>query len=343
MSRPPLRVGVVGLGVGRRHLEAVAGHPDCEVVVAADGSAEARGALRHEHAGTALVESWPELLAHDVDCVVIASYDHDHAGQVVEAVTAGVHVFCEKPLCRTDAELDAVREAAASRPEVVVASNLVLRAAPLWRRLRREIADGALGEVYSIDADYLYGRLHKITDGWRGEIADYSVMLGGGIHMLDLAIGLLGERPVSVAATGNGIATADTAFGGHDFSAAAFAFPSGAVGRVTANFGCVHRHQHAVRIFGTDATVIVDDLGARMYVERDPGGPPRWLSEDALPRHKAVLVPQFVDAVLGRDHNLPGLDRELAVIGACLAADRSAATGETAAIAQEPAGRFDQM
>ncbi|MGI9539528.1 MAG: Gfo/Idh/MocA family protein, partial [Miltoncostaeaceae bacterium] len=286
---------------------------------------------------------WSELLGEGLDAVVIASFDDDHAEQIVEAVEAGIHVFCEKPLCRTEGEVRAVREAVAAHPDVVVTSNLVLRAAPLWRRLRDDIAAGRLGSVYSLDADYLYGRLHKITDGWRGEVAGYSVMLGGGVHMVDLAIGLLGEGPAEVVATGNGIATAGSGFGEDDFSAATFRFPSGTVGRVTANFGCVHRHQHVVRVFGTEATVIVDDLGARRYVERDPGGEPEWLAEDALPAHKGALVPEFIAAIMGRKHALPGLDHELAVVEACLAADRASASGQTAVISQATARGIDEM
>lgn len=343
MSHDPLRVGVVGLGVGRRHLDALANHPDCEVVAAADRRADARSVAADAHPGLATVPNWSELLEHGLDAVTIASFDDDHAEQVVEAVEAGVHVFCEKPLCRTEAEVAAVREAVAARPDVVVASNLVLRSAPLWRRIREDIVAGRLGTVYSLDADYLYGRLHKITDGWRGEVAGYSVMLGGGIHMVDLAIRLLGERPAGVAASGSRIATVATGFGEDDFSAATFRFPSGAIGRVTANFACVHRHQHAVRVFGTEATVIVDDLGARRYSERDPGGEPEWLSEDPLPSHKGALVPEFVDAIRGRTHDLPGLDHELAVVEACLAADRAADGEETAVVPQEPAGGIDQM
>ena len=42
-------------------------------------------------------------------------------------------------------------------------------------------------------------------------------------------------------------------------------FPSGVIGGMTANFACVHRHQHVIRVFGTAATVISDDRGVRMH------------------------------------------------------------------------------
>ena len=51
----------------------------------------------------------------------------------------------------------------------MLACNLVLRAAPLYvGGSKRPSARGELGEIYAMDGDYLYGRLPKITDGWRG-------------------------------------------------------------------------------------------------------------------------------------------------------------------------------
>ena len=157
----------------------------------------------------------------------------------------------------------------------MLASNLVLRAAPLYRFAREQASAGSLGKLYAFDGDYLYGRLHKVTDGWRGKVDNYSVMLGGGVHLVDLMLWIAGELPSRVVATGNRISTANTAFRYEDFVAATFEFPSGLVGRITANFGSVHAHQHVVRLFGTEATLIYDDAGARLHRSRDSAAPPR--------------------------------------------------------------------
>ena len=45
---------------------------------------------------------------------------------------------------------------------------------------------GDYGRAYYVEADYNYGRLWKLTDGWRGEIPFYSVVYGGAVHMIDL-------------------------------------------------------------------------------------------------------------------------------------------------------------
>src|SRR5262249_60336434 len=131
--------------------------------------------------------------------------------------------------------------------------------------------------------DYRYGRVHKITEGWRRDVEDYSVLLGGGVHLVDLMLWLTGERPARVTAAGNRIATEGTAFRYLDFAAATYEFRSGLVGRITANFGCVHRHQHVVRLFGTLATALVDDEGPRLHTSRDPSVPARRLDLAPVP------------------------------------------------------------
>ena len=162
-----------------------------------------------------------------VDIVSIASFDHMHAGQVLQCLEAGKHVFVEKPLCRTLDELSAIINAWQAAGQPHLASNLVLRDADLYRWLAAEIAAGNLGRIYAIDGDYLYGRLEKITEGWRKDVPDYSVIEGGGIHLIDLMLMLSAERPTSVSCIGNRIASDGTGFNYDDFIAATYTFPSG--------------------------------------------------------------------------------------------------------------------
>jgi predicted dehydrogenase len=318
-----LAAAVIGLGVGEQHARALAAHPRARVAWLLDLDRGRAEALARALGQGAVATDYASVLADPaVDAVMLASYDDDHAAQVVAALRAGKHVFCEKPLCRTPAELAAI---ATARGDRHLGCNLVLRAAPLFRWLRDAIRGGELGEIYALDGDYLYGRLHKITDGWRGSVDDYSVMQGGAVHLVDLMIWLLGERPTSVTAVGNRIVTRDTAFRYPDFVAATYELPSGAIGRITANFGCVHKHQHVLRVFGTKATFIADDTGARLHVARDPGAPPRALELAPVATSKGDLVPGFVDGVLDRVDGGPAARHELDVMTACMFADRALA------------------
>ena len=329
-----LRVGVIGLGVGRQHVAGYSLHPACRVVAVADLDADKLANIRREHPDIATTTSAMEVLCdRSIDVVSIASFDADHFDQVMTAMTNSKHVFVEKPLCQTKAQLKAIRTAWAERPTPVhMASNLVLRAAPAYRWLRDEVRSGRFGRLFAIDGDYLYGRINKITDGWRARTAGYSVMAAGGIHLLDLLLWITGERPTHVTAVGNRICTAGTAFSENDYIAATFCFPSGLIGRVSANFGCVHGHQHVLRIFGTDATFIHDDRGPRIQRHRDPAPAAEPLSLASLPAVKHALIGNFIDEIVAGHDTSAVTYNDFNVMAACLAADEAAQTGKNVEI-----------
>ena len=318
-----LGVAVVGLGVGEAHARAYLAS-GCDLRVLYDPDTERAQGLAAELGAGRVTQAYEDLLADpEVELVSLASPDDAHFGQALAALRAGKHVFVEKPLCRSLDELVALREARLARPTLHLGSNLVLRGAPLYRWLHEQVAGGTLGSVYAFDGDYLYGRLHKITDGWRANVEGYSVMLGGGIHLVDLMLRVTGQRPGSVTAVGNRISTEGTAFEYADFVAATYEFESGLVGRITANFGCVKPHQHVVRVFGTDATVTYDDQGPRLYESRDPSLAPARLDLAALPPDKGAIIPGFVQAILEGADPTPEAEQEFALIAACAAADRA--------------------
>jgi predicted dehydrogenase len=322
-----LGVGVVGLGVGEAHARTYAALDGCELRWLYDQNHDRAASLAAALGAPRVAADYAAMLADDkVDVISIASYDDAHFGQVVQALRAGKHVFVEKPLSRTLDELRVVKETW-QRSRRHLASNLILRAAPLYQWLRSAIADNQLGEVYSFDGDYLYGRLQKIAEGWRRDVPDYSVMEGGGVHLMDLLMWLTGQRPHRVVAAGNRIATRHTGFNYLDYVAATFEFPSGMIGRITANFGCVHRHQHVVRVFGTKQTFIHDDAGARLWESRDPEVAPSSITLPSLARTKGDLIPDFIGAIRAGQDLSTNTERDFSVLSACIAADRAAATG----------------
>lgn len=301
MALGRFRVGVIGLGVGEQHLAAFVNERDCEVAAICDLSSDVLGRVAKQYRGVAATQRPDEILSNpDIDIVSIASYDDCHFEQVMMALEGGKHVFVEKPLCMTLDELRAIkRQWAGAGGRLKLASNLVLRAAPAYRWLREQVAGGVMGEVYAFDGDYLYGRLDKITRGWRKNVEGYSVMMGGGIHLIDLMLWITAQRPSNVTATGSRICTRGSEFHQDDFLSALLEFPSGLVARITANFGCVHRHQHVVRLFGTEGTFIHDDAGPRWHRSRDPELPPDAVSLSPLPASKGALIADFVGTVRG--------------------------------------------
>lgn len=318
-------VAVVGLGVGEQHVHAYLATGRCELRWLYDLELDKAQSVAEKLGAGKVARSFEEILEDkNVHAVSIASYDDAHYAQVLAALNAGKHVFVEKPLSRTSDELRTIKQAWAKHEgQVKLASNLVLRAAPIYLWLQQEIKRGSFGEIYAFNGDYLYGRLNKITVGWRKAVKDYSVMLGGGIHLVDLMVWLTGQRPISVWAAGNRICTQGSEFNYHDYVVATMQYSSGLISHVTANFGCVHRHQHVMRLFGTKETFIYDDAGPRRHATRDPLVAASTLALATLPKSKGELISPFISAILD-DENLNAQTQEIFdVISICNAADQA--------------------
>ena len=148
----------------------------------------------------------------DIGVISIASYDNFHCDQIVLALEHSKHVFVEKPLCLMQEELDDIIGQLRCNPDLKLSSNLILRKTPRFIELRERLQCGALGVPYYWEGDYDYGRLHKITEGWRSQIPYYSVVHGGAIHLLDLIWWLSGKKVLRVHSIGNNLATANTEY-----------------------------------------------------------------------------------------------------------------------------------
>jgi len=317
-----LTIGVIGLGVGEQHARTYHRLPGCRLKWFFDLKPEKARQIRDDLGVGDVAEDCDSLLRDpDVDIVSIASFDNYHFKEMKTALDNGKNVFIEKPMCRTLDEARALKAAWKRADRPVVDSNLVLRSAPVYRWLKERVEAGDLGRIYSFDGDYLYGRMHKITEGWRKDVQDYSVMSGGGIHLIDLMVWLTGQKPFDVSSVGNNICTRDTPFHHDDFMASTFRFESGLTGRITANFGCVHKHHHVVRVFGTEGTFIYDDQGPRLYKTRDPDERPQIINHATLPAGKGDLIPGFVDAVRGDTAACASLQHNLDIVSITAAAN----------------------
>ena len=107
------RLGFFGVGsIGRQRLASLATSGAVSIDVIADpceGTAQAAARLAP---GAAVARTLDELLAADLDGLVIATHGGAHAEQTVAAVEGGLAVFCQKPLARTGAAVRRVVDAA---------------------------------------------------------------------------------------------------------------------------------------------------------------------------------------------------------------------------------------
>lgn len=294
-----LKAGIIGLGVGEKHIAGYEADARCRVVALCDRDAVKLAEVGARHPGRKLTAEALDILNDpDIDMVSIASYDNDHCAQVTAAIEAGKHVFVEKPLCLLDDEFRTIAAALAARPEVRLSSNLILRRTPRFMELRRRIQAGAMGDLYYLEGDYDYGRVQKILTGWRAAIPFYSVVHGGAIHLIDLLLWLSSGRVQEVFGYGNTIATQNTGFRPRSLAAALLKFENGMTAMITANFGCMAPHHHRLSVFGTAATFEQGHVGAAYFHSRDPEAVPEPVTDAYPGAAKGDMLPSFVAHVL---------------------------------------------
>jgi len=109
-------------------------------------------------------------------------------------------------------------------------------------------------------------------------------------------------------------------------------FPSGLMAKVSANFGCVLPHHHNLTVYGTVATFVHDQLGARLYTSRDPGVSAKPVEDAYIGPAKGDMLPSFVPAILdGREPEVSAED-VLGTMAVSLAIEKAADLEQTVTI-----------
>ena len=169
--------------------------------VAAVGSRSAESAQRFadEFGIPRAHGSYEELAADpDVDIVYIATPHPAHAENAIAMLDAGKHVLVEKPFTLTAAEAAAVRDAA-RRNGLLAMEAMWTRYLPHMVRVRKLIADGALGEVRTVFADHTQKITADPTHRLNALELGGGALLDLGIYPLSFAWDILGA-PTSVQA-----------------------------------------------------------------------------------------------------------------------------------------------
>jgi 1,5-anhydro-D-fructose reductase (1,5-anhydro-D-mannitol-forming) len=134
-----------------------------------------------------------------VDCVFIGTPNAQHPEQVTQALRAGKHVLCDKPLATTIAEAEKLLEVAAQTGRKL-GTGFMSRHHPAHQEARRLLAEGAIGDVLLIEAEFSPGVSHPLPwrtqEGLAGAEALYNVT----VHPLDLVRYLLADEAAEVTA-----------------------------------------------------------------------------------------------------------------------------------------------
>ena len=266
-----VRIGIAGVGrMGRRHAENLATRvPGASLVAACSPIGEELEWARNTLGVDGVYKDYAELLARkDIDAVFIVTPNTLHPAQIIEALRAGKHVFCEKPLSMVLEECIAVEEEAAKHPHLKVMIGFVRRFDPSYQDAHHSIASGAIGRPFLVrsqttDQNDPSGFFVKFAPTSGGIFVDMSV------HDIDVARWLLGSPKakrvfsLGTVAVHEGLKTC----GDVDNGVAMCEFADGRMACFYASRTMAHGHETATEIIGTDGRLTVGRDGRLNQVE----------------------------------------------------------------------------
>jgi predicted dehydrogenase len=206
-----------------------------------------------------------------IDAVYVALPNSMHAEYTIRSARAGKHVLCEKPMCVSVSEAEAMIAACkAANVKLMIAYRLHYE--PITLKTIQMIRDGALGSVQAIDSANGFNIAHG---EWRTTkaLAGGGPLMDVGVYSLNAARYLTGEEPVAFTAV---VSTID-----HDGrfdtveenTAWTMRFPSGALASCSTTYGGSMPGYY--KVFGSKGWLEVGSFGyegLRLQANYSPGG-----------------------------------------------------------------------
>ena len=319
-----IKAAVIGAGfMGRVHTEGIRRLGNVEVVAVAAITADEAATFGKVMGIDKTTGDYREILADpSIQAVHVCTPNALHYKISMDAMRAGKHVLCEKPLALSAAE---AKEMAALAREKGLANcvNHNLRYYPLLQHARRMIEKGELGEILVVQGTYSQDWLLYDTDfNWRVETRDNGALraMGDiGSHWMDMIQHLTGQKITSVCAdlaifhkTRKKPKVAVETFAGKqlrpedyeevpidtdDYGAVLLKLGRRAHGAFTVSqvsAGCKNRFQ--VEIFGTKSGLI--------WNQEEPNT--LWIGERNSPNKIVVKDPSLIESTVSSFAEMPG-------------------------------------
>jgi predicted dehydrogenase len=295
----PLRLGILGVGhFGRFHALKAAANPAIHLIGLHDASFDRAAQIAGEVGAPALA---PDAVIAAAEAVIIAAPTRFHYALAEQALTAGRHVFIEKPIAASLDQADRLIAQAAAGRRVLQVGHIERFSAAF----RTVMATPSGGRALSFEA--------VRAAPFRPRSLDVSVVLDLMIHDLDLVMELAGGEPEAVEAVGASIASDHP-----DFAVARLRFSGGRAASITASRVSLAMERR-LRVLGTEGEMAVDFLTRSLAVLRRGGAEPvetmpghgvdrgTWTDHDSLEAEQGAFVaacqgrgPVVVDGAAGR-------------------------------------------
>lgn len=147
-----LKIGIIGAGrIGKVHLESISYHvKNATVTAIADPFMnEETEKLIRSYGVSKVTKNYKDILNDkDIDAVLVCSSTDTHAAISIEAINAGKHVFCEKPVDHSIEKIQAVADALKEHPDIKFQVGFNRRFDHNFAAIRKAYDDGKIGEAH---------------------------------------------------------------------------------------------------------------------------------------------------------------------------------------------------
>lgn len=279
-----LKIGMVGAGnIANTHLDAYRRLENVEIAAICDINAERLKETADLFAIPKRYATEAEMLANEqLDAADVCVWNCNHAKCAIDALDAGLHVLCEKPMAYSVKEAEEMLEAA-KRNNRLLMIGFVLRFDTESRIAKDFIDNGYMGDIYYSKATYL--RRHGSPGGW---FSNKALSGGGpvidlGVHVIDLTRNLMGNpKPISVFASTSDLlqdrkflktnvgwipkdAKPDDPFNVEDFAVAMIKYEGGKTTLLETSYSLNGEDTTKKEFFGTKGGMKLDAEGLKIY------------------------------------------------------------------------------
>ena len=264
-------VAVIGTGyMARKHCDALAGQEKVTLatICSTERSREQAEQLKARYGFLNWTTDYSSVLSDaNVDIVFICSPDNNHTEQVCGALEAGKHVFCEKPLARTEEDFRKI-ENQLRKGAGVLQVGMNCRFREQYALPKQLVATGELGELRFLRGTYIVNVVDSVRrreKAWWMDHPDgvFPFLHGGGIHCLDLLRWIGGEvKSVFARATKFEL--------GRELAADTFSvsleFRNGAIGELLVAAGSFRPNDFSLEIWLSGGSI----LGTKVFRRQEP-------------------------------------------------------------------------
>lgn len=262
-----LKMGVISCsGMAEGHMTAIEKNPHAQLMAVCDIDLEKARKTAEKFKVDQVFQDYRELLKmEEIDGVVIVTPDQIHREMALEALRAGKHVLCEKPLALTREDCAAIVKAAEESDRKFMVGQ-ICRYTPGFKKAKMLIERGEIGELTFVESEYAHDYTGIIEPGtWRSDPLRNGVV-GGGCHAVDLLRWIAGD-PQRITAYSNRKAFPHLEY--DDTTIAVMQFPNNVIGKVFVSIGCKREYTMRTVLYGTKGTIIVDNTNPYMLVYKD--------------------------------------------------------------------------